>query len=332
MEKLFLLLFLLLSSALLWLGVTAKTAFAPGTEPPLRIAVSTSTLSAPIIIAERMGFFRDQQLAVQLIPQKGGDSCFNALMRDDADLATSSESVAMFNSFKRNDFSIISTFAESDNDLKLLTRTASNIQHPTELLHHKIGIVAGSASEYFLDALLLMYGQQQPAIQKVDITANDLTDALMAGVVDAISIWEPFAFHLQQQFPNQVQHFETKGLYNLTFNLLTRRADADKKLSQHVKLLKALDEAILYIIKEPEKSQQLMARYLKVPTEEIAALWPDYLFRLSLGNTLLSSLQSQARWAMDANLVHGSKIPDYRLYIEPTALNQAIHTSLVRKE
>ncbi|GGY92600.1 MULTISPECIES: ABC transporter substrate-binding protein [Shewanella] len=332
MEKYLLLLFLLLGSVLLWLGVSADPAYISSTERPLRIAVSTSPLSSPIIIADRMGFFSKQQLTVQLLPIKGGNNCFDALMRGDADLATSSETVVMFNSFQRNDFSIISSFAESDNDIKLLTKAASGIQRPEQLLHHHIGIVAGSASEYFMDALLLMHDYPQQLVQRTDIAPNDLADALLVGAVDAISIWEPFAFQLQQQYPQQIYSFKTKGIYNLTFNLLVRREDTTSHLQQHIRVLKALDEAIQYIINEPEKSQQLVSDYLKVSADEVITLWPDYLFRLSLGNTLLSNLQSQSRWAVNADLVKKHTIPDYRLFIDSTALNQVIHKPLVRKE
>lgn len=332
MEKYLLLLFLLISSVLLWLGVSADPTYVSPLARPLRIAVSTSPLSSPIIVAERMGMFSKQHLTVQLLPIKGGNNCFDALMRGDADLATSSETVVMFNSFQRNDFSIISSFAESDNDIKLLTKSASGIQKLEQLLHHNVGIVAGSASEYFMDALLLMHEYPQQLVQKTDITPNDLGGALLADAVDAISIWEPFAFQLQQQYPQQIYRFNTKGIYNLTFNLLVRRDNITTHLQQHISVLKALDEAIQYIINEPEKSQQLVSDYLKVPTAEVSALWPDYLFRLSLGNTLLSNLQSQSRWAIEANLVKPQAVPDYRFYIEPTALNQVIHRPLVRKE
>ncbi|QUN07393.1 ABC transporter substrate-binding protein [Shewanella yunxiaonensis] len=273
MEKYLLLLFLVLGSVLLWIGVSANPAYVllPTTQP-LRIAVSTSPLSSPVIIAERMGFFREQQLTVQLLPIKGGYDCFNALTRGDADLATSSETVVMFNSFARNDFSIISSFAESDNDIKIIAKASSGIRQPGDLLSHKVGIVSGSASEYFMDAILLMTGHPQQQLQRMDIAPYDIGDALMAGAVDAISVWEPFAFQLQQQYPTQVFQFKTKGIYSLSFNLLALRNSTVTNLQQHIQVLRALNQAIQFIIEQPEQSQQIVSDYLKVPVTEVSAL------------------------------------------------------------
>ena len=75
----------------------------------------------------------------------------------------------------------------------------------------------------------------------------------------------------------------------------------------------------------------MVAEYLHLPTEEVVALWPDYLFRLSLGNSLLSNLQSQARWAMTSGTIEAQQLPDFRNVIAPKALDQIQHMSLVEQ-
>ncbi|MGI3002554.1 ABC transporter substrate-binding protein [Shewanella algae] len=298
-------------------------------QTPVRIAVSTSLLSAPVIIADKLEFFAREGIYVVLHPLQGGDICFEALVNHRADLATSSESVVMFNSFKRTDFTVLASFAESDNDIKLLTLHKSGITTPAQLDDKRVGIVTGSASEYFLDTILNIAGPPAITPIRVNIRPSDLAPALLAGDVDAISVWEPYSFQLLKQHPGEINEFSSRGLHSLSFNLISRKADNQVFYEHHVRILKALKRASEFIVLHPEEANRIVADFLQVPTEEIAALWPDYLFRLSLGNSLLSNLQSQGRWAMSSGTITAKQLPDFRSVIDPVPLDQVQHMSLV---
>lgn len=330
MQKIFLALFALLSILLLLLGRTQTeiSEFIPA-ERTFRIGVSSTLLSSPIIIADRLGFFADQGLDVLLVPFKGGNACFNALMRFDVDLATSSDSVVMFNSLERDDFVVIASFSQSDNDLKLITRADEQLTTLSQLDGKTIGMVMGSASQYFYDSLLKM-NDIEITTNDVNILPNEQGAALMAKAVDAIAVWEPFAYKLHESYPNKTFVFNTKGLYGISFNLIVRKPDNVQYQAELVQLLKALDRANEFILANPVAAQQHIAQYLKVPLKEIQGLWPDYLFRLSLDNALVSNLNAQARWAIQRQLTTRDNPPDYRQFVDPTALNQAIHKPLVR--
>lgn len=330
MQKLFLALFALLGVLLLLLGrsQTEISEFVPA-ERTFRIAVSSTLLSSPIIIADRLNYFTDQGLDVLLVPFKGGNACFNALTRFDVDLATSSDSVVMFNSLIRDDFVVIASFSQSDNDLKLITRSEDQLTKLTQLDGKTIGMVMGSASQYFYDSLLKM-NDISINTNDINMVPNEQGAALMAKAVDAIAIWEPFAYKLRESYPNKTFVFDTKGLYGISFNLVARKPDNVQYQTELVKLLKALDRANEFILAHPADAQQYIAQYLKVPLNEIQSLWPDYLFRLSLDNALVSNLNAQARWAIQRKLSTRDNPPDYRQFVDPTALNEAIHKPLVR--
>ena len=330
MQKTLLVLFALLCFSLIALGrFQSDTSDIVPSERTLRIGVSTSLLSSPIIIAERLGFFSAQNIEVLLVPFKGGNACFNAMIRQDVDLATSSDSVIMFNSLQRDDFAVIASFAESDNDLKLLTRGDENLTELSQLDGKRIGMVMGSASQYFFDTVLDM-NDAQLTTTNINLAPNEQGAALMANAVDAISSWEPYAYKLHQSYPSKIHKFNTKGLYSISFNLLIQKHQSVQFQEELVQLLKALEQANEYILAHPQQAQTYVAQYLKVPLNEVQTLWPDYLFRLSLDNALVSNLNSQARWAIHRKLTERTSPPDYRLFIDPTALNQALHKPLVR--
>ncbi|MCZ4338657.1 ABC transporter substrate-binding protein [Shewanella colwelliana] len=293
----------------------------------LRIAMSTTPLSAPIIIARQLEIFKKHKIDVELMPFRGGHLCFEAMMTGQADLATSSESVVMFNSFERQDFRLLASFVESDNDLKLITYGTDEKPAITDLNHRKIGMVKASASEFFVDAFLIITGQHDLNIEKVYLPPQDLGPALIAGDVDAISVWEPFGYQLNRAHPDKIYQFPSKGTYNLSFNLVSTKQHAQSHYRQHVKVLKAIDEAQLFIAKYPLQAKQIISEYLKVPLNELEWTWSDYVFRLSLNNSLLSNLQTQGRWAVAREKTIALSVPDFRVLLNDKALRHVLESS-----
>ena len=107
----------------------------------VRMAISSTPLSAPFIIAIENGYFTQQ--GVKPIPTlyQGGHRTISAVFAGDADIATSSEAVVMFNAFKRNDFRVLATFVSSDNDNKILAPVDRNIKSIGDLRGRKIGTI-----------------------------------------------------------------------------------------------------------------------------------------------------------------------------------------------
>ncbi|MFV7783198.1 ABC transporter substrate-binding protein [Shewanella marisflavi] len=299
---------------------------APATEPPtkFKIATSTTPLSAPLIIARELELFKPYNLDIELIPLRGGHLCFQAMIQGVADLATSSETVIMFNGFERNDFRLLASFVESDNDLKLLTLNDGHPMSMTQFQHKKIGMVKASASEFFADAFLIISGHQQQEFEKVFMSPQALGPALLSGEVDAISVWEPFAYQLIKEHDDKIYQYPGKGIYNLSFNLVATENNAKLNQNQHANILKALKSAQHFINQHPQRAKQIISDYLDMPLPELEWAWNDYIFRLSLNNSLLSNLHAQARWAIASGAVEAKNTPDYRLLLDDSALMQAL--------
>ena len=294
-------------------------------ENTIKIAVSTTPLSAPFYIAKAKGFFHTSGVNVELIEMAGGNKCFQALLDEKADLATTSNSVIMFNAFKHNNYEVISSFVESDNDIKIITNKKPEITSPYDLIGKTVGIVKGSASEYFLHTWLTVSGVDPNLVNTAAYNVNEMPAALKNREIDAISVWEPFAFKASQ-LNTSTQIMDTKGLYNLSFNLVGLKDNSTDQNSsaqdaQHAKILEALNKAVHFIAINPEDSQLILRRNLKLSQDFIDWIWQDYLFKLSLNHSLISSLENQARWAIESGLVEKTTPPDFNNLISPQALN-----------
>ncbi len=318
---------ILLVTLLLLVIAGGSIYFTPSSETasPLRVklAVSTTPLSSPFYIALKNGYFADEGLDAELLDIAGGKRCFQALIDGDADLATTSDSVIMFNSFSRDDFAILSSFVASDNDIKLMTLTNSGIRQPQQLEGKRIGVVKGTASEFFLSTYLLIFGISINEVELVSLHPDQMPEALHTDKVDVISVWEPFAYKAAHKGPQPTYTLPSKGLYNLSFNLVTLKPHITDHQQTHVRLLKALKRATLFIANHPQEAQEIVVAHLNLDPAFIHATWNDYIFKLSLSNSLISTLENEASWAIENGVVSSTQHPNFRKLIDASALSAA---------
>ena len=109
------------------------------TAQELTIAVSRTSLSLPLYVAETQKFFVDEGLSVQTRECIGGQRCMKLLLDGQVQLATASELPVMFNSFTRSDYAIVATFVTSSQDMKLVARKSAGIETPAQLNGKQIG-------------------------------------------------------------------------------------------------------------------------------------------------------------------------------------------------
>lgn len=294
----------------------------PSTPVVLKIGVSQTPLSAPLIVAQQRGLFAKYGVKVDVVPCYGGVECARFLFEQNVDFATASESVVMFESFKRDDFVMLASFVESGFDLKLLTLAENDIYQISGLNGKKVGVVKASASEFFLDSMLMSSDVPGTKVEKVYAPFTRLDDILISGEVDAVSVWEPLGYQLQNNPRVDVVDLSIPGIYQLSFNLLTTRENVTRYQDESIRILLALEEAEEWIQAHPLEVQKLVANYLNIPLGQLSWSWNDYIYRLSLGNGLLSNLQVQARWALEKGLVTGP-MPDYRKIVDRHILIQA---------
>jgi sulfonate transport system substrate-binding protein len=297
--------------------------FAAPPSNSIVIAVSQTPLSAPFFIAQEMGIFKRYDLTIKLQPCIGGAACAKSLFEHKVDLATASESVVMFNAFKQTNFKIITSFVESDNDLKLLTLLSNNISSIHNLIGKKVGVVKTSASEFYLDTLLIVNHIDPHTIKKMYLSPQQLKDQLLTHQVDAISSWEPIGYETEMLSGSKLINLGIPGIYQLSFNLLANTPISTAFAEQNIRILQALDEAITWINNNPVMARTVIAKQLNLPVEQLAWSWHDYSFRLSLSNALLSNLQLQARWAIETK-VELQKMPPFRELFANDLLRQAI--------
>ena len=288
---------------------------------PVIIAVSKTPLSTPFYVAKAIGAFDETCVSVVFDEVIGGQRAFAKVMSGDADFGTSSDSVIAFQSLAKKAFVTHAMFVQSDNDVKLISRPATEIHSAIDLRGQKVGVTEDTASEYFLSTLLALQGLTTEDVQLYHFKPDELVNAYINNKIDAFVPWEPFAFQSVALLNEQVKIHDTKSLNTLSFNLLSQ--EADSVLVNKAKcIIQGLTIAIDFIASNPEESKQIVINELQISAEFIEWVWPDYIFKLSLNQSLILSIKSQAIWAVATQMSEHKEIPNIEKFIDSRAMLQ----------
>lgn len=309
-----------------WFYFTVKKVWQLETYP-VTIAVSKTPLSTPFYVAEKINAFDNTCVSVTYDEVIGGQKAFAKVMSGEADFGTTSDSVIAFRSLGQQKFVTHARFVQSDNDVKLVSRTQENIHTGRELINKTIGVTKGTASEYFLSNLLALDGLTTKNVTIKSYKPDQLMTALINKEVDAITPWEPYAFQTKQQLKGQVNVHDTKNLNTLTFHLVSQTAD-NLLVAKAACVLQGLAKAIDYISANPEKAQQIVKERLNLDQPFIDWIWPDYIFKIGLNRSFLLNIESQAVWAIDTQMTEYKKLPEFMAFIDTRALLQVAPMSV----
>ena len=64
-----------------------------------------------------------------------------------------------------------------------------------------------------------------------------------------------------------------------------------------------------------DKAKKIILNYMGISETEMAALWPDIRLRVSLDQSLLITMEDEARWAIESGFTDKKTVPNYLNYI-----------------
>ena len=287
----------------------------------ISIAVSRTPLSTPFYVAKSIGAFKDTCVTVEFDEVIGGQMAFAKVINGEVDFGTTSDSVIAFQSLAKKSFVTHAMFVQSDNDVKLMTNPSEKMKTVIDLKGKKVGVTKGTASEYFLSTLLAIEGLTNEDVELYYYKPEQLINGFINDEVNAIVPWEPFVFKAKQLLNDQIKIHDTKNLNTLSFNLISQNADS--LLVEKAKcVIQGLSTAIEYIASHPEKSQKIVMDELNLTPSFIDWVWPDYIFKLGLNQSLILSIKSQATWAVEMQMSKYSEIPNIDAFIDSRAMLQ----------
>jgi len=289
----------------------------------LTLGVEASLLPAAVWVAENKGFFEEEGIDLTIKEFDSGRASFQAMLdRDSVDISTVAPTPIMLSSFDRQDFSIFTTFAYAYEDIKVITHRNKGINTAKDLIGKKIGTPRGTTGDFFVESFLTQNGLLASEVEVVNISPSDLPESLNNHLVDAIVIWEPHAYNSQKLLGQNALRLPSADVYRTTFNFTVMNDFAQNNPDILVKFLRAINTATTFIEDNKEESQQIVAERLELDKEIMLAIWDDVSMKLFLDQSLIVTIESEARWAIKNNLTDKNEVPNYLNFIYLDALEQ----------
>ncbi len=286
------------------------------------IAEGQQPIAGLVYIAFIKGYFEDEGLDVTLQPQTSGKACFNVVIEGKADLGTVAETPIMHAGLREEKTYIIATIHHADENTVIVARKDKGISIPNDLKNKKIGVTVGTNGEFFMDSFLIMHGMSRSEIEAVSLKPEEMFYALVNGELDAVSTWNPHVINLQKELGDNGIIFYGEGIYTETYNLVTMQAFVNNNPETIKKVLRALINAVEFIKESPDESSNIIADYIGMDRAQLTELWDVFNFEVTLDQSLLVTLETEARWAIKNKLTDKTEVPNYLDYIYLDALEE----------
>lgn len=283
---------------------------AQATEP-LRIGYVFAMANAPVLIAERLGYFKDEGLAVEVKPLGDGPVIQQALAAHELDVAYVG-TPPVYQWYARGLKSVILAKVNYG-QAAVLAGAQSGIQDLAGLRGHKLaGVKKGSG----MDVLLRGYVLKEHAgldpdrdLTIVDLPPGNMNAALDRGIVDAAFSWEPFvsqallrgSARLLLDVNQALPHYPWYVVIGLPETLRDRPDDV-------VKLLRAHRRAIDFLNEHPAEANRIIADAFKLePVQRADGSTAD-------GMAIVAEARHRLGWSADlapADLQFIQRLMDY---------------------
>lgn len=277
----------------------------------LTLAVADIPYSAPVLIAEAEGYFAAEGLALNIKHYPVGRICLEQLLAGEAHFATVADTPIMLAGFTRRDFDILATTTVSGRENQIVARTDRSISQPADLQGKRLGVLPGTSGHYFADTFMLFHGLKLDNVTEQPLEPKDPVGALVRGEVDAAALFGTHVTEALNRLGPQGRVIPGPAFFSVTFNIVSRPASQGVSDDDAIKLLRAVQRATALLQREPERARAIVAKALKVSVEDLTKTWDGFEFRLQLSQSLITTLEAEARWALRRRLVPGGEVPDY---------------------
>ena len=281
---------------------------------------ATSLLPSLVHIAREKGYFLEQGIDMEIKDYPTGKAALSATLEGKTDMATVADAPVAFTSFERNDFAIFATILNSAQHVKALARKDRNINTSHDLIGKKVATTVGTSAHFFMVTFFVLNLLDFSDVEVVDLKPNEMLEAIVSGDVDAIFAWEPNIWDAKKILADNAVILPSMVGYMATFNLVSKKDFIESNPELIKRIIKSLVKAEEFVKNNREESIDIVASRLNADRESTNELWNDYEFRVSLSQSLLVTMEDQARWAIQNNLTDATEVPNYLDYIYMDAL------------
>ena len=291
----------------------------------ITIGIQVGPASTLLMVAKDKGFFENEGLNVELKEFTAGKFALQAFLAGSVDMAASGEVPAALASLQGNKFYIITQIVErTKNEVRVVALKENNLSTPEKYFKskkRKLATSFGGGPEFYTYNFLKKYNITN--IEIISQKPEDMPAALQSRSVNAIAIFEPFAFFVEQELGGKSITFKDDKLYSELYVLSAGRELVKSSPEITEKILWALVKSSDFIEKNPEESKAILIKYTKLDKATVDGIWNNFVYRAVLSELLPKYLNDEVIWAKETGkAANDAKIPDFNDYIYKDALRK----------
>jgi NitT/TauT family transport system substrate-binding protein len=184
------------------------------------VGIVTSSLFAPLYVAQARGYFKQQGINVELQVVTSGQDAIPLVSAGKLDVEVAGVSAGMFSALNSGlDFKVVGSMGQSTGDpdhsptALELSNSAGAIKSVADLKGQKIAVAGGPGASggYLTDQILRTAGLTIKDISPVNLSNGDMISALKSGSVTAALTSAPFTTQIETQSIGKPLAVPSKG-------------------------------------------------------------------------------------------------------------------------
>lgn len=295
-------------------------------------SVLDPNINIPLLIADRQGFFKQYNVpaTVKLFPS--GAEIVQAIAGGSIDFGATGGVPATILAGRGTDVKVIARVADISYELALATTRSSGIAKPQDVKGKTVGMTSGTVSQYLVLAFAKHWNIPLDSFKRVNLGPADQLNALAAGSIQMVSVWEPFTSRLRDsgdvilQTALQSHWPGAEGPVHLVGDpgiLFARNAFLTANGATVHNLLKAVEAATRWTKAHPEQAAEIAAKALNTPPASMLTLIHTNNIYFNFDQNLVEELEAEAAFLQEQGLLPKTFVvkswlaPDYLRAVFP---------------
>ncbi len=303
-----------LSALLLGLGVFTSNALS-AEAATVTIGIQTSPAMALVMVAKDKGLFEKHGLDVQIKEFTAGKFALEAFLGGSLDFAISGDVPVTLSTLQGNKFLVpAQVVRKTTNEVRVVARKEAGLDTAEQYFKakkRKLATSFGGGPELFTYEFLKKIGIAKDDVELISQKPGDMPAALISGSVDAIAIFDPFAFIAEKQLGPDATTFTDENIYSELYVIEARESVRENPQALEA-LLRGLLDAQTFTKDNPAAAKAVVIKYTKLDKDTVDGIWGSFDFQVAITPQLLEYLNRGVLWAKDTGKVAKDRpAPDF---------------------
>ena len=255
----------------------------------ISIGYSALRISLPIFVAQEKGYFVNEGLKATLVSFDTAQPMMNSLVAGSIQMAGYTALPITFSAMLRSKTDLYFATAMLEDQKHRISYLIVRRDTPqnftiADLRGKRIGILPTVAYRVWLEEILKQRGVKPSEVEIVQIAPALTPSALESGQISALFTTDPAATTVLRRgigrlLSEDVEVPKILGEKFIFGSFNMRKDFADSNPETAMKVVRALDKAVVFVNKNPEESKRIMKKYLHESQQPFVEFYPDALYQ-----------------------------------------------------